>query len=82
MSIPSENFGLADNDFDKRFRFVTGLVFVVKLWKGEKPPVLAGNVWDLQLTPDGAKEMEKVVTKYYCQPILDVQPRSLTASFR
>ena len=67
VSIPSENFGLADNDFDKRFRFVTGLVFVVKSWKGEKPPVLAGDVWDLQLTPDGAKEMEKVVTKYYCQ---------------
>jgi hypothetical protein len=67
VSIPSENFGLADDDFDKRFRFVTGLVFVMSSWKGEKPPILAGDPWDLQLSPDGAKELEKVVTRYYCQ---------------
>ena len=67
VSLPSENIGLADDDFDKRFRFVTALVFVVKSWKGEKPAILAGDLLDLQLSPDGAMELEKIVTKYYCQ---------------
>lgn len=44
VSIPSENIGLADNDFDKRFQFVTPLVFVMNTWKGEKPAILAGNL--------------------------------------
>jgi hypothetical protein len=67
VSIPSENLGLADDDFDKRFRFITALVFVMERWKGDKPPILQGDLFDLQLTPDGTKELEKVVAKYYCQ---------------
>jgi len=67
VTIPSENRGLADDDFDKRFRFITALVFVMKSWKGDKPAILAGDLFDLQLTPDGAMELEKVVAKYYCQ---------------
>jgi len=67
ISIPSKNLGLADDDFNKRFQFVTGLVFIMKSWKGDKPAILAGDLFDLQLTPDGCVEMEKVVAKYYCQ---------------
>ena len=67
VTIPSENHGLADDDFDKRFRFVTGLAFVVNSWKGEKPAKLSGDLYDLQLTPDGCVEMENIVLKYYCQ---------------
>jgi hypothetical protein len=67
VSIPSKNLGLADDDFDKRFQFVTPLVFVMERWKGDKPAILQGDLFDLQLTPDGCKELEKVVAKYYCQ---------------
>jgi hypothetical protein len=67
VSIPSANCGLADDNFDKRFQSVTGLVFVTEAWKGDKPTMLAGDLSELQLSPDGAMEMEKVVTKYYCQ---------------
>ena len=42
VSIPSKNLGLADDDDDNRFRFVTALVFVVKernlrYWPGMSP---------------------------------------------
>jgi hypothetical protein len=67
VPIPSENLGLADDDFDKRFRFVTALVFIMNSWKGDKPAMLAGDLSDLQLSPDAAMELEKVVARYYCQ---------------
>jgi hypothetical protein len=82
VPIPSENLGLADDDFDKRFQFVTGLVFVVKSWKGDKPAMLAGDLFDLQLSPDGAKEMEKVVTKYYCQQFFNYFGRAAQVPHR
>ena len=58
---------LVDNDFDNCFWFVTGLVFVVNLWKGNKPSVLAGDVYNLQLSPYETRELEEIITKYYCQ---------------
>ena len=67
VSIPSENLGLADDDFDKRFWFITALVFVMEIWKGEKPDMPAGDLFDLQLSPDSAMVLENVVVKYYCQ---------------
>ena len=67
VSIPSENLGLANDDFDKSFRFVTALVFVMEKWKGEKPAMLTGNLSDLQLSRDGTMELEIIVAKYYCQ---------------
>ena len=65
VPIPSENLGLADDDFDKRFRFVTGLYFVMKSWKGDKPAMLVDDLSDL--SPTDAMELEKVVAKYCCQ---------------
>jgi hypothetical protein len=82
VPIPSKNLGLADDDFDKRFRFVTGLVFVMKSWKGDKPAMLAGNLSDLQLSPNGAMELEKVVAKYYCQQFFNYFGRAAQVPHR
>ena len=56
-----------DDDFDKRFWFITALVFVMERWKGEKPDMLAGDLFDMQLSPDSAMVLENIVAKYYCQ---------------
>jgi hypothetical protein len=82
VSIPSENLGLADDNFDKRFRFVTALVFVMKSWKGDKPAILAGDLFDLQLTPDAAMELEKLVAKYYCQQFFNYFGRAAQVPHR
>jgi hypothetical protein len=82
VSIPSENSGLADDDFDKRFCFVTGLVFVMRSWKGEKPSILVIDPDDAQLTPDGAKETEKVIARYYCQQFFNYFGRAAQVPHR
>ena len=82
VPIPSQNLGLANDDFDKRFQFVTALVFVVNKWKGDKPAMLAGDLCDTQLSPDGAMEMEKVVTKYYCQQFFNYFGRAAQVPHR
>jgi hypothetical protein len=82
VPIPSENRGLADNDFDKRFRFVTGLVFVMNSWKGDKPAMLAGDLSRVQLSPDETREMEKVVAKYYCQQFFNYFGRAAQVPHR
>ena len=82
VPIPSENRGLADDDFDKRFQFITALVFVMESWKGDKPAILAGNLSELQLSPDGAMEMEKVVAKYYCQQFFNYFGRAAQVPHR
>lgn len=82
VSIPSENLGLADDDFDKRFQFVTPLVFVMNSWKGEKPAILAGDLFDLQLTPSGARDLEIVVAKYYCQQFFNYFGRAAQVPHR
>jgi hypothetical protein len=82
VSIPSANVGLADDDFDKRFRFVTGLAFVMNTWKGEKPDVLTGDLYRLQLAPDGAKDFEGVATRYYCQQFFNYFGRAAQVPHR
>ena len=82
VSIPSENLGLADDDFDKRFRFVTGLVFVMEKWKGEKPAMLTGNLSDLQLSRDGTIELETITAKYYCQQFFNYFGRAAQVPHR
>jgi hypothetical protein len=73
---------LADDDFDKRIQFITALLFVVKSWKGEKPAILARDPYDLQLSPDGAMELEKVVVKYYCQQFFNYFGRAAQVPHR
>ena len=82
VPIPSESIGLADNDFDERFRFVTPLVFVMNTWKGEKPAILASNLSDLQLTSDATRELEIVVAKYYCQQFFNYFGRAAQVPHR
>ena len=82
VPIPSENHGLADDDFDKRFRFVTALVFVMNSWKGAKPAMLDGDLSNLQLSPDAAMELEKVVAKYYCQQFFNYFGRAAQVPHR
>jgi hypothetical protein len=67
VPIPSENRGLADDNFEKRFRFITGLVFIMRSWKGDKPALPAGDLNQLQFSPKEAMDLENVVAKYYCQ---------------
>ena len=50
VPIPSENIGLADNDFNKHSLFVTALVVIMKSWKGDKPAILAGNLSNLSMS--------------------------------
>lgn len=80
VPIPSENLGLADDDFDKRFRFITGLYFIVKSWKGDKPAMLADDLSDV--TPDAAMELEKVIAKYYCQQFFNYFGRAAQVPHR
>jgi hypothetical protein len=80
VPIPTKNRGLADNDFDKRFRFVTGLYYLVKSWKGDKPAMLVDDLSDL--SPHGAMELEKVVTKYYCQQFFNYFGRAAQVPHR
>jgi hypothetical protein len=80
ICIPTENHGLADDNFDKRFRYITGLYYVVKSWKGVKPAMLADDLSDL--SPHGAMELEKVVTKYYCQQFFNYFGRAAQVPHR
>jgi hypothetical protein len=80
VSIPSENIGLANDDFDNRFGFVTGLYFVTKSWRGDKPAMLTEDISDL--TPSSAIELEKVLAKYYCQQFFNYFGRAAQVPHR
>jgi hypothetical protein len=82
VSIPSENRGLADDDFNIRFGFVTALAIVMQSWKGDKPAILAGDLTDLQFSPEGAMKLEKVVAKYYCQQFFNYFGRAAQVPHR
>ena len=82
VPIPSENLGLADDDFEKRFRFITGLAFVVVSWKGDKPSMLAGDINELQLSPPQAMEFENIVARYYCQQFFNYFGRAAQVPHR
>jgi hypothetical protein len=47
ISIPSENRGLAADDFKKCFGFVTALIVIMKSWKGKKPIVFNAPIENL-----------------------------------
>jgi hypothetical protein len=82
VRIPTENRGLADDDCDTRFKFVKALVCVMNSWKGDKPAILASDLSDLQLAPDGASELEKVLAKYYCQQFFNYFGRAAQVPHR
>jgi len=68
VPIPSQNLGLAADNVDDRFHFVTNLVLVMKSWRGDKPVILGASVDSLRgFSRKAREEMEKCVAKYYCQ---------------
>lgn len=72
IPIPSKNDGLAGDDLDKRFPFITALVLVMKSWKGDKPIVFNSPVENFcRFTRKEVLHVEKVVTEYYCQQFYD-----------
>ena len=82
VSIPSKNYGLADNDNDTRLWFVTALVFIMKSWKGEKPAILARISSSADLSLACTIELEKAVTKYYCQQFFNYFGRAAQVPHR
>jgi len=80
VPIPSKNLGLADDDFDERFRFITGLYYIMKSWKGDKPAMLTDDLSDM--SPNTAREVEKVVAKYYCQQFFNYFGRAAQVPHR
>jgi len=68
VPIPSQNLGLAADNVDDRFHFITNLVFVMKSWRGDKPVILGASADSLRgFSRKAREEMEKCVAKYYCQ---------------
>ena len=68
VPIPSENFGLAADDLNERFRFITALVLVMRTWKGEKPVILLAPQDNIRKFDQQARmQFERVVATYYCQ---------------
>ncbi len=68
VPIPSENLGLAADDLDERFRFITALVLVMQTWKGEKPVILHAPEDNIRIfTRQARMQLERVVARYYCQ---------------
>ena len=68
ITIPSQNCGLAADNFNKRFEFVINLYLVMKSWKGDQPGVfmlLEESV--RKLTRVAAISFEQCVVEYYCQ---------------
>jgi hypothetical protein len=47
VSIPSENDGLAADNLETRFGFITVLLLVMKSWKGDKPVIFGSPVENL-----------------------------------
>ena len=68
VTIPSENCGLAADDFEERFRFITALLQVMKSWRGNKPVLFGVSTDNLHdFSQRAAMDMENRVARYYCQ---------------
>jgi len=68
VTIPSENHGLAADNFEERFWFVTALLLVMKSWKGDKPVIFGVSSDNLRnFSQRAAMDMENRIARYYCQ---------------
>jgi len=68
VTIPSENAGLAADNFGQRYHFIVALFLVMKSWKGKKPVIFGASEDAVcQFSLEAAKGFEKLITKYYCQ---------------
>jgi hypothetical protein len=65
---PNQNRGLAANTLRDRLPHLIGMVLVMQSWNGIKPAAFAtANQSPADISDQEAKELEDVVTKYYCQ---------------
>ena len=68
ITIPLRNRGLAAEDFDERFRFITALFLVMKSWRGIKPKIFDASEENVRnFSRQAAMSFENLVAKYYCQ---------------
>ena len=65
VPLPNINCGLAADNLRERLPYLQKMVFVMKAWKGIKPPEFYRAV--LPLVDQQVEDLEKTVSKYYCQ---------------
>jgi len=85
VPTPSQNIGLADDDFDKRIQFVTQLVLILVMnsWKEEKPDMMAKDLSNLsQNAAMDWRQLLQNITVNNSSIISDMRLKFLTASMR
>ena len=68
IPVPDCNRGLAADSLRDRLPHLIGMVLVMQSWKGIKPAAFnIANQSPPDISDQQAKDLEDVVTKYYCQ---------------
>ena len=68
IPLPDHNQGLAADSLQDRLPYLIGMVYVMRSWKGTKPATFTiADRTPSDISDQQAKELEDVVTKYYCQ---------------
>ena len=68
IPVPDRNRGLAADSLRDHLPHLIGMVLVMQSWKGIKPAAFnIANQSPPDISDQQAKELEDVVTKYYCQ---------------
>jgi hypothetical protein len=63
--LPNLNRGLAADNFRERLPYLQQMILVMKSWRGMKPPEFYRA--DPPPVDQQAEDLEKIVSKYYCQ---------------
>jgi hypothetical protein len=68
VPLPDRNQGSAADSLQDRLPCLIGMVLVMQSWNGIKPaPFAIANQSPPDISDQQAKELEDVVTRYYCQ---------------
>lgn len=68
IPLPDRNRGLAADSLRDRLPHLIAMVLVMRSWKGIKPAAFTiANQLPADISDQQAKDLEDVVTKYYCQ---------------
>jgi len=68
IPLPDHNQGLAADSLRNRLPYLISMVHVMRSWKGTKPATFTiADRTPSDISDQQAKELEDVVTKYYCQ---------------
>jgi hypothetical protein len=68
ICLPDHNQGLAADRLQDRLPYLVSLAHVMRSWKGIKPAAFTiANRSPFDISDQQAKELEDIVTKYYCQ---------------